>query len=349
MKKKSKMEILIAIVLILTMLSGCGMDKKTAVTADSMDISKSLYQWFLIKSYDEASTKISDSENILNEKIENKSAKDWIEDRAIYYTKRYISVEDKFTELKLVLSSDAATEIDDNFETFWNASGYNRYYEEYGVDEVAFRKVLENQTKEDMIFNHYNEELTQEVSDTEVKTYYAEHCFLLKYIAIPYPESEDEETSEDTIEQIEPLDTTAIYGDYKKRASDGDSIDLLMKEISDNKTYIKGGFTVSLTEDSKYALFQDSSSGVSAGFLKEMQSGKEGTVNYYADEANQYWIIYEKEDVLSLKEEYNTYINTVKEQIALERYSEKIDTWLKDMKLTENKSITRSQDLDKLF
>lgn len=333
-------------------LTGCGLGKDTAIKSSSTVISKALYQWFLIEGYDDALKNVDSTENLLNQKIEKKPATDWIKDRALYYAKLYITIEDMFQSLNLALTKDETLEIDNNVETYWKDSSYKSYYEGYGVDEKAFRKALENQTKENIVFNNYGEDLIDKVEEAQINDYYKEHCYLVKYMAIPYTRTAEATTSEgdSTETTVAEMDTASIYAGYKERALKGsESFDTLLDEVAAKEDYINAGFKVSETDSSKYSMFQDSASGLSAGFLEELKSAGTGKITAFADASSQYWIIYEKADILQIKTEYDTYASIVKEEIAKEAFSNQIDSWVNDKKITENKDITREQDLTKIF
>lgn len=339
---------MVSVLFTLCMLCGCGQDSNVAVKNDSMEVPKTLYQWYLIKAYDEAYLKTNSSDDVWKEEIEGQDATEWIQDRALYYCKRFIAIENQFTDLKLVMSTEDTTEIDDTLETFWNASGYNRYYEDYGVDESAFRQVLENQKKEDLMYEYYSEELLAKVSKEEIDSYYNDHCYLLEYLAIPFTKLEALNSSSEEA-SAEALDTDALYQEMKTRITGGESLETLIKEASANSKYTEAGVMVSTSDDSQYALFEDSSSGLGADFMNILGTCEVDKLGYYEDEANMYHIIYKKKDILSLEKEYNTYVNTVKEQVSLNEFASTIDGWCEDIKVEENKKITRKQDLTELF
>lgn len=359
MKKRKKTKILaMGILMAFTIgaMAGCGsssngLDEQTALqTADGSSVSRSLFQWYLIRARDQAYTFYPDSEDIWAEKIEEKKAKTWVEDKAVSYAKRHLFLEEETAERNLELSEEQKTELDDNLETYWNASGYERYYQDYGVDEAAFRQVLEEEQLENLLFEDQSSGLQKQVTDDVRKEYYDEHCVGLKYIAVPFPTTEEDSINADEKNEnrAEEADTTELYESLKEKALAAGSLDQLIEKVSEDKEALQIGCGTSKSESGMCSMFYEGSTGISETFLKLLKEKEDGMVDVYQDDANQYWIIYEKV-YLPDTQEYKEQEEKLTELCVQEQFSKWLDEQAETLEVTENEKITRSQDLKELF
>ncbi len=350
---KNKIKSILITLLFTVFLSACGssMDADTALLVNDTTVSKPVYQWYLIKAYDEASSMLPGADNIFSETIEGRPTKDWIRDKAIFYATRHVAIADACVKRNLKLSETMQSELDENLETFWNASGYFRYYSDFGIDETAFREILAGQKREELLYQYESEQLKNNITESDMQTYYPKHCAAIKYVAIPFPTTNDDSINNDSFnERIpDPVDTTPIYEEWKKTALRLGSLDTLMDEAAENEEYQNLGVSSSKSENSDYTLFYDSMQDIAADFIEALKKSDAGQIHTYEDLANQYWILYEKVDPATTPSIFSNNKDILIELIALDKFQDITNNLTTTTDVSENKSITRRQDLEELF
>ncbi|MGN0276431.1 MAG: hypothetical protein ACI4CZ_04480 [Hominisplanchenecus sp.] len=335
--------------------AGCssanGLDDNTAMTAGDRTISRGLYQWYLIQAYDEAYAMHADTDDLWKETIEGEKAETWIRDRAVFCSARHAAVFARAEEVGLEFTEDQQDEIEENLETYWNASGYEMYYKDFDVDEDAFRSVLEEEKMEELLFEKQKEQLKEEVTDEERLAYYEQHCAAIQYIAVPFPTTEDDSINADELneDRAEPADTTPIYEELKEKAEAAGNLEALMDEVDANEAYRSLGCSVSKQEDGSCALFYDGVPGITDAFMEALKAAETDQVCTYEDQANQYWIIYVKKNISAVPGEYEQAADTITEQVVQEKFETSLDDLVSGFTVTENKSITRKQNIKELF
>lgn len=189
-----------------------------SVKSGETSLSMGSYICFLSEAYYEANQKLgnnlrsstSTSKSILNEKIDDKKASDWIKDEAIKKCKNMISIQNKFKELNLSLTDEETTQTQEYVDKLWEK--YGKRYEKIGVSKDSYYKssvLLPTQQKK--VFDAiYGTDGTNPVSDEEIQEYYKANNASVSVItkslttnALTNDESTDETDNTDNTNDID--------------------------------------------------------------------------------------------------------------------------------------------------
>lgn len=181
---------LTASVLSVAMLAGMtactGTDKTWAAKTKETTIPIGVYIYYEYLAYQNASAKVEDaSKPVLEQKVENTDATEWIKKQALDYTKLLFIIDDKMTELKLSLTADEQKEISTTASTQWTQ--YSSTLEGYGISQESFTKATaEFGAKSTKVFNAmYGKGGSKAVGDDELKAYFEKNFTDFSYVMLP--------------------------------------------------------------------------------------------------------------------------------------------------------------------
>lgn len=157
---------------------------------DDTTITSGMYIAYQVNAYMEASGKVEDkTKDILTQKIDDKIAEVWINERVAELCKTYVAVEKKFDELGLTLSESDKNKLNVQISSYWNY--YSTIYEPNGAGQTSLKKILTNSYKSNLIFKkYYDTDGLEAVSDADLKTKLGENYAQLKYIKMEMVDAE---------------------------------------------------------------------------------------------------------------------------------------------------------------
>lgn len=131
----------------------------------------------------------TESVSVLDITIEDKPAREWINDKAVQSMREYAAVEKKFAELGLTFENKEEDRLNIVVDQMWEYFG--EYYEGLGVSKESYRDVGLNSEKRTAIFNYYYGEGGEKaVPDDEVSSYLSENNVRIKYFTMPLKDGE---------------------------------------------------------------------------------------------------------------------------------------------------------------
>lgn len=131
----------------------------------------------------------TESASVLDITIEDKPAREWINDKAVQSMREYAAVEKKFAELGLAFENKEEDRLNIVVDQMWEYFG--TYYEELGVSKQSYHDVGLNSEKRTAIFNYYYGEGGEKaVPDDEVISYLKENNARVKYFTMPLKDGE---------------------------------------------------------------------------------------------------------------------------------------------------------------
>lgn len=185
--KIKKISSLLCGVLLITSLAGCGQIFSPAMTIDGTEITGGMYLLQQYNAYDKAKSKVEDTtvDDILNEKVDDISAKTWIHDKTLETSREYVAVQKLSEEYGVTLSDEDIQYIESSLAN-WDTNGSYEAYAENGIGKDTFYDYLENQMLKSNLFNKlYKEEGDNFVSDEALKQLYNEKYADIESISIP--------------------------------------------------------------------------------------------------------------------------------------------------------------------
>lgn len=208
-------------------LTACN-DTTWSYQIDDTTITSGMYIAFQISAYMEARNEVKDpSVDVLEQKIGEKDAEAWINEKVLEYSKAYVAVEKKFDELGLTLTDSDKNKLENQLENMWYY--YQSSYEPNGAGQKSLKKILWNNYKQNLIFKkYYDTNGTEAVSEAALKKEFEENYALVKYVQLPMKDAAGNKLK---TEGKEALKKTAEQ--YLARLNKGEDIDKLIAEYDE--------------------------------------------------------------------------------------------------------------------
>ena len=186
-------------------MSSCGKDTTWGAEIDGEQLRAGIMIYFQSSAVSEAmaympstdttaaadgeTTTTAESVSVLDITIEDKPAREWINDKAVQSMREYAAVEKKFDELGLAFENKEEDRLNIVVDQMWDYFG--EYYEELGVSKQSYHDVGLNSEKRTAIFNYYYGEGGEKaVPDDEVISYLSENNARVKYLTMPLKDGE---------------------------------------------------------------------------------------------------------------------------------------------------------------
>ena len=186
-------------------MSSCGKDTTWGAEIDGEQLRAGIMIYFQSSAVSEAmafmpdtdttaaadgeATTTAESVSVLDITIEDKPAREWINDKAVQSMREYAAVEKKFDELGLAFENKEEDRLNIVVDQMWEYFG--EYYEELGVSRQSYYDVGLNSEKKSAIFNYYYGEGGEKaVPDDEVISYLSENNARIKYFTMPLKDGE---------------------------------------------------------------------------------------------------------------------------------------------------------------
>lgn len=236
---------------------------------DDTTITSGMYIAYQVNAYMEASGKVEDNtKDILSQKIDDKTAEVWINERVAELCKTYVAVEKKFDELGLTLSESDKNKLNVQVSSYWNY--YSTIYEPNGAGQTSLKKILTNSYKSNLIFKkYYDKDGLEAVSDADLKTKLGEDYAQLKYIKMEMVDAEGNKLKTEGKAELKKKAEA-----YLARLKKGENIDDLIKD------YAK------VVEEEKNAASTSSSASSSASSAASTSSATSSAVTSTASTAS---------------------------------------------------------------
>ncbi|MEG0615271.1 MAG: hypothetical protein RR540_05890 [Oscillospiraceae bacterium] len=165
-------------------LAACA-DTSWAAKTNDKEIKAGVYISYQMMAYYEAATKNGDGKELFdkNTKIEDKSAENWINDKALADLKRYVAVNAEFDKLGLEFTEKDQNVVKVAADGAWAENQKN--FEKNGISKESYANCIANARKEGKIFDkYYGEKGIEEVKDTQLKKYFTDNNVRIKIIPI---------------------------------------------------------------------------------------------------------------------------------------------------------------------
>ena len=357
--------ILTGALLISTMLSftACGEDTAVALTVDGQDVNAGIYIYYLNRAYSELYSNLTeDSEvdsdyDVYSQTYENKSASDWIIDRAVELSAKYIAIQNEAKKVGASIDSTTKNYLDSYAEQYWEYYGEN--LSKMGIGEASFKSVYSlSYLEEDAFIKTYGEGGEKEVSDDELMKFMTENYARVKYYSFSKLDSDGNKKDDDTLSSIKSQIENLIALTENGKTYDEviDAYEELQKQIeeaentdSDAETDAE---TDTDTEVDPYAretmIYKDQTSP-SEDFVKmafEKTSADYGKVFLYEDDSNYYMvqILDPSERTDYLEDNHDSVLSTFK----YEEFDEYIDSLAKELTVVRNEKAIKRYEPKKL-
>lgn len=214
--------------LIALSLASCGKDTTWGANIDGTQLRAGMLIYFQSNAVSEASQYMAEGDtDVLAITIEDKPAKEWINDKVVKDMREYVAVEKKFEELGLSFEENEDKAVSNTVDQWWEY--VSEYFEGIGVSKQSYLDAALNSKKRSMIFDHYYAEGGElAVPDDEIKNYLTENNARIKYIAMPLKDGEG-----NLLKSEGKAELKKMAEGYIERAKNGESFEAIEKEYND--------------------------------------------------------------------------------------------------------------------
>lgn len=214
----------VAAALTLSLVS-CGKDTTWGANIDGIQLRAGMLIYFQSGAVSEAKQHMIETDtDVLAITIEDKPARDWINDKVVEDMKEYAAVEKKFDELGLPFDESDKKIASNNVDQWWEYIG--EYYESLGVSKQSYLDIAINGEKRSRIFDYYYAEGGElAVPDADIKNYLQENNARIKYIEMPLKDGEG-----NLLKSEGKAELKKMAEGYIERLKNGESFEAIEKE-----------------------------------------------------------------------------------------------------------------------
>ncbi len=318
--------------------TACSGDTSWVYDYDGEKINGGLYIAFTISAYTQVSAHedYDSKKDIFEQKLDDKTAEQWIKDKAAEMADEYIATNRKFDELGLSLTDSEKNEVKNSVDNVW--SMYGAMYEDNGVGKESYQKLVETQQKRQKIFmKYYGEGGLEEVPVEQLEKHFKENFASVNIFSISLnsgdkltdeKKKENEEREKKAKEYVDLINSgDKTFNEVRDMAThmlagtkhDEKNKDDVIKKDDETKTYVHIEST-SPSEKFVKSIFNDVKVGGEAKLLKE---------------GSTYYIV-KRYDVMADKKNFEDMRETVLGDVKSDDFVKEVESWTKNVERTVN-------------
>lgn len=332
-------------------VSACSGDTSWAYKYNDDTVAAGVYIMYLYDGYNSARSTYQtenpdgDASNFLNEKVEDKDAKQWIKDYAARLSKARLATQAWLKELNVTVNESDLSYYDQMSDYYW--SSMQSMYESVGVSEESFKEYFRTTPNETSLFQAiYGEGGTEEVSDDELRPYFNENFYQFKYVSGSYYKSgtalSDAEKTlvrqrfEGYLAQMQEEglsidDISVLEAEYQQSVSTSSSSASSETEI-----------TTETNPASAMTLEKDNIQYFSESVMTQIGETENDAVTLAEDDYGVY-LIY-KQDITADDDNYSQYRNSALYSMKEDEFYDELDSKAESMGIETNQSAINHYD-----
>lgn len=344
--------------------ASCGKDTSWGAEIDGTQLRAGILIYFQSSALSEAYGYMGEGdEDVLAITIEDKPAREWINDKAVESMRKYAAVENKFAELGLSFKNKEDELVKITAEQWWEYLG--EYYEEIGVSEQSYLDIGVNSEKELALFDYYyGEGGEREISEDDIRTYLKDTYARIKYIEMPLTDGEG-----NILKSDDKADVLTMAEDYIERAKNGESFEAISKEYADYFASLSASEDESAedTNDSEYFFTEEEDSDNSdteevnygivvtkestipaASVIEKVFSGDLAEGEYAIVEEYEVCYIVYRMDLFADEEYFENNESSARHALKDDEFDELVNGWIKEQTVVINNDSLDRYKIDKL-
>ncbi|MBQ2754496.1 MAG: peptidylprolyl isomerase [Clostridia bacterium] len=318
---------LLAVLLLVTMLSGCSSTKVGSVNGVSFDADTYNFYVTQIEKQLGVNTYGEGWETV---ELEGKKLVDIVREEAITELAISIIVRQKAKENGLEITQLDKDKLESQITSMKNSIGSDADYElwllEQGLTEKVYREFIEYS----LLSSKLVEKLIPDVSEEDLLKYYNENVAHVKHILVKTVDDDMNSVSGDEFAKKQ-----ALAYDYLKRAKAGEDFDKMVNDLSEDPG--------SQSEPEGYYLGKGFILGTTGGMLTEFETAslalKVGEISDPVETIYGYHIIKRYEND---REAFDTHYEQLQANIKSVKYSAMLDQWRSEAKVEINEDVIES-------
>lgn len=349
-------------------LASCGSDTTWGADIDGTRLRAGILIYFQSNAVTEANQYLGEgATDVLAITIEDKPAKDWINDEAVEDMREYAAVEKKFTELGLSFENNEDKAASNTVDQWWEYVG--EYFEGIGVSKQSYYDIVLNSQKRSLIFDYYYADGGEKaVSDDEIKDYLLENNARIKFIRMELKDGEGNLLKSEGKDELRKM-----AEDYIERAKGGESFEAIEDEYNEYYANLiaEANGTAGETADDDEAA-EDDGTDVTAEEDGETERISHGTIvsrdagipsekvaetvfdgslnvgDYTIVEENEVWYIVYRMDLFEDPSYLEEQRDSVRRSLKGEEFDASVKGWIEGQDVTVNEAAIKRYKLEKL-
>ena len=317
--------LLLAVVMALSAVfaTGCSMSKEWSYKTSDKELAIGVYIYCLDLAFQQAQTKAKELDDydgandkwldleITDDDGNTAVARQWIKDDAQKKCLNFLAVEKLMKDEGASVDEASQQAADEQAKTYWNGGQYANYgyimpmskeLEPYGISYDSFRYCTSQYSVNySVLFSKlYSEGGSQEVSDSELETYFTENYVDYSYIPVQLYEASTDEAGESTnvaLSEDKIAEYTSEFEGYISDIDGGKSFDDVVSAYTE-----KHELTDSPAVDNTEQLESVSAGDQIKDALKELGNNKAVTVKVGEGDSAMLYLVYKRNSADSAKD-----------------------------------------------
>lgn len=345
-------------------LASCGSDTTWGADIDGTRLRAGILIYFQSNAVSEASQYLGEGEtDVLAITIEDKPARDWINDEAIEDMREYAAVEKKFTELGLTFENNEEKAASNTVDQWWEYVG--EYFEGVGVSKQSYYDVVLNSQKRASIFDYYySDGGEKEVSEEEIKNYLLENNSRIKFIRMELKDGEGNLLKSEGKDELRKM-----AEGYIERAKNGESFEAIEDEYNEYYANLIAEANGTASENGDGTAEEDETADTAAEEPERISYGTivskdsaipsekvaetvfDGSLNvgdYTIVEENEVWYIVYRMDLFEDPSYLEDQKDSTRRALKGEEFDATVAGWIEGQDVTVNEAAVKRYKLEKL-
>lgn len=246
-------------------LPSCGENTANAMKIDGTDVRAGVYLYNALNAYSDAISLLMEkgetfegadtakalSKTLKKINIDDVTAEEWIQNKAVSYCQEMIAVDRDFERLGLTLSGEELANIESGVEG--DMSFFADFFKKTGIGEQSMREIRTASAKRDALWKaYYGKDGSEKVDEQKLFDHYADNHLRFKYIEMPLKDGEGNLLKADGKAEIEKMAQDYLSRlDKKKgdRAALMSEFDYLAREHEDYVTSLSNAAVTTTDEN----------------------------------------------------------------------------------------------------
>lgn len=348
MKNKKLIVAALALVLVLSVLCGCGYNPKTVATIEDYEVPAGVYLAMQLSAYGSlANENGADPAKLdfLDTEVNGVSARELVNQKTMDMLAESVFVEKEYERLGLEL-----TDMDEYYINYYVSQTwgqYGAYYEKNGINQASFADVQTRSYKSSLLVDKlYGVDGEKAFSDDEFRAYYNEHYTKIDYIEFPLADNSGAALSTETVLAVSEVITKMLAD-----AKENDSIEHAFLAYFDEVAAIVGSEQVA-DEASFQSAFRpnaavsDLNGSFTPEFFAQAKALKVGEYDVFNTGTSIY--LY-KANGLAEDEDYSGELSTMTMYMAAEPFEAYVKENTANYTVSEDKRAREYYSLDKMI
>ncbi len=287
MKHLKKALVVVLAVLMMISATGCG-DVTWSFKTDYTTVSIGTYIFYEYSAMYEASTSVSDSDaQILEQKIDDIPAEEWVNDKTMESIKNYLAVEKLMHDMKLEVSAEDKSTAENYAKYLWQS--YGKEFEEYGISYESYynANLLHNAKNETVFKAIYDKDGTKAVSDDELKKYftdnYSDYYYFTYNLSKKNDKEETEAFTEDETATVKKQFDSYVKMMNKQKKSYSDVVEAFLEYSKQESSAEEGGDITESSPSTHHTAILDDTSMLDESVREKVKAMKENTAEAFID------------------------------------------------------------------